>query len=122
MISKGQQRGKEVQDDCGIEKVDSLPHGVGDSIGAGATEGEDLDTACAISSLETGTAEGFFFRRPLPGRLSLGVKKWSRNTLLISTGSEALAREWNLELSLAATSCFAIQMLFGEVLLRKSAQ
>jgi len=37
-------------------------------------------------------------------------------------GSEGLGREGNLGVFLGATSCLAVQMLFGEVLARKSAQ
>ena len=75
-----------------------------------------------ISSLERGTAEGFLLRRPLPGRGSLGGKKWSSSALLIMTVSEASGREGNPGVFLVATSCLAVQMLFGEVLVTKSAR
>ena len=42
--------------------------------------------------------------------------------MLIATGSEASGREGNLGVFLGATSCFAVQMLSGEVFARKSAQ
>ena len=67
-------------------------------------------------------AEGFFLRRPLLGRLPLGGKKWSSRAWLILTGSEVPGREGNLGVFLGATNCLAVQMLFGEVLARKSAQ
>ena len=57
--------------------------------GPRAEEGEDLERARLISSPVRGVAEGFFFRRPLLGRGSLGGKKWSRSALLIATGPEA---------------------------------
>jgi len=90
--------------------------------GPGANEGEDLERASLISSLVRGVAEGVFFRRPLLGRGSLGRKKWSRSALLIATGPEAWGREGNLGVFLGSTSCLAVQMLFGEVFARKSAQ
>ena len=73
-------------------------------------------------SLERRTAEGFFFRRPLLGRLTSGGKKWSSSAWLILTGSEAPGREGNLGVFLGATSCLALQMLFGQILERMSAQ
>jgi len=69
-----------------------------------------------------GAAEGFLLRRPLLGRGSLGGKKWSGGALLIATGPEALGREGNLGVFLRATSCLAVQMLFGDALARRSAQ
>ena len=90
--------------------------------GPGAEEGEDLVRASLISSLVRGVAEGFFLRRPLSGRGSLGGKKWSSSALLIATGSEASGREGNLGVFLGVTSCLAVQMLSGEVFARKSAQ
>jgi len=63
-----------------------------------------------------------FFRRPLPGMGSLGGKNWSSNYSLIATGFEASGREGNLWVFLGATSCLAVQMLFGEVFARNSAQ
>jgi len=80
-----------------------------------------LERASLISCLVRGVAEGFFFRRPLPGRGSLEGKKWSRSTVLIATEFEASWREGNLGVFLEATSCLAVQMLFGEVFARKSA-
>jgi len=47
---------------------------------------------------------------------------WSRRALLIATGFEASGREGTLRVFLGATSCLAFQILFGEVLARKSAQ
>jgi len=90
--------------------------------GLEAEEGEDLERAFAISSLERGTAEGFFFRRPLLSRVFLGGKKWSSSALLIVTVSETPEREGNLGVFLRATSSLAIQRLVDEVLVRKSAQ
>jgi len=90
--------------------------------GPGAEEGELLARASPISSAVRGSAEGFFVRRPLPGRGSLGGKKLFRSALLIATGSEASGREGNLGVFLGATNCLAVQMLFGEVFGRKSAQ
>jgi len=89
--------------------------------GPGAEEGEDLQRASLISSLVTGVAEGFFFRRPLLGKGSLGGKKWSRSVLLIATGREASGRDGSLGVFLVATSCLAVHMLSGEVFARKSA-
>jgi len=90
--------------------------------GPGAEEGEDLERASLISSLVRGVAEGFFFRRPLLGRGSLGGKKWSRSASLIASGFEASGREGNLGVFLGATNCLAVHILFGEVFARKSAQ
>lgn len=67
-------------------------------------------------------AEAIFLSRFLHGSASLGGKKWSSSALLMETGSEALGREGNLGVCLEATSCFAVHMLFGEVLARNSAQ
>ena len=71
--------------------------------------------------MERGVEDWFFFRRPLLGRLPLGGQKWSSSTWLILTGSVPPGREGNLGVLLGATSCLAVQMLFGEVLARKSA-
>jgi len=90
--------------------------------GPGAEEGEDLERASLISFLERGIAEGSFVRLPLPGRGFLGGKRWSSGVLVIATGSEGQWREGNLQICLGATSCLAVQMLFGEVFARKSAQ
>ena len=90
--------------------------------GPGAEEGEDLERASLISSGVRGADEGFFLRRLLPGRGCLGGKKWSNSALLIATRPEASGREGNLGVFLGTTSCLAVQMLFGEVFARKSAQ
>jgi len=90
--------------------------------GPGADEGELLERAALISSPVRGGAEGFIVRRPLPGRGSLGGKKWIKRALLIATGSAASGREGNMGVFLGATSCLAVQMLFGEAFARKSAQ
>jgi len=90
--------------------------------GPGAEEGQDLERTSLISSAVRGAAEGFLGRRPLLGRGSLGGKKWSSSALLIATGPEGLGREGNLRVFLGATSCLAVQMLFGEVFARKSTQ
>jgi len=64
---------------------------------------------------------GLFSSRLLPGRVPLKWKKWFSSVLLIATGSEASGWVGNLVVFLGATSGLAIQMLFGEVLVRKSA-
>jgi len=94
----------------------------GTPLGLGAQVGKDLAIASLTLSLARGTSEGSCVRRPLCSRGSLGGKKRSNNALLIVTGLEAPGREGNLELFLGAKNCLAVQMLFGEVLERKSAQ
>jgi len=81
-----------------------------------------LERASLISSGILGAAEGFLVRRPLLGRGLLGGKKWSSRALLIATGPEASGREGNLGVFLWATSCLAIQMLFGEDFARNTAK
>jgi len=66
--------------------------------------------------------ERFFGRRPVRGRGSLVGKKESRSALFTASGSEASRRKGNLGVFLGASSCSAVQMLFGEVFARKSAQ
>lgn len=56
------------------------------------------------------------------GRGFLGGKKWSSSPLWIVTGSEASGGEGNLEVFIEATSSLAVQYLFGEALVRMSAQ
>jgi len=90
--------------------------------GPGAEEGDDLERASLTSSAVRGAAEGFLLRRPLLGTGSLGGKKWSSSALIFATGPEASGREGNLGVFLGATSCLALQMLFGEVFARKTAQ
>jgi len=90
--------------------------------GPRAEEGELLGRTSLTSSLVRGEAEGFFVRRPLLGMGALGGKKWFRSALLITTGSVAPGSEGNLGVFLGATRCLAVQMLFGEVFERKSAQ
>jgi len=90
--------------------------------GPGAEEGEDLERASLISSPVRGVDECCIFRRPLLDMGSLGGKKWSRRALLIATRPEASGREGDVGVFLGATSCFAVQMLFGEVFARKAAQ
>jgi len=75
VVTEGYQRGEEFEYDSGVDEVDPLPHGVGDPVGPGAVEGEDLERASLISSSVRGVVEGFLFRRPLLGRGSLGGKK-----------------------------------------------
>jgi len=87
--------------------------------GPGAEEGDDLGRASLISSLARGVAEGFFFRRPLQGRGSVGGKRWSRIAFLIATGPQASGIEGNLGVRLGVTSSLAVQMLSGEVFARK---
>jgi len=67
-------------------------------------------------------ADGFFLRRPVLGRLPLRGKKCWGSPWLILTGSEVSGREGNLGGFLGTTSLFAVQMLLGEVLARKSGQ
>jgi len=122
VLIKSPQGGEEFEYDRGVDEVDYFPHGVGDPIRPRAEEGDDLERASLISSSVRGVAEGFLCRRPLPGRGSLGGKKWFRSALLIATRSEGSGREGYLGVFLGATSCLAVQMLFGEVFARKSAQ
>ena len=81
-----------------------------------------MERASLISSIVSGGAEGFFVRRPVAGRGSLGGKKWFRSVLLIATRSVASGREGNLGVFLGASNCLAVHMLFGETFARKSAQ
>ena len=81
-----------------------------------------MERAILISSDVRGTAVGFLLRWPLLGRGSLEEKKWSSTALLIATCPEASGREGNLGVYHGATSCLAVQMLFGEALARKSAR
>jgi len=80
-----------------------------------------LERASLISSDVRGAAEGFLVRRPLLGRGFLGGKKWSSSALLIATGPEASGREGNVGVFLRATNCLAVQMLFGEAFVKRSA-
>ena len=81
-----------------------------------------MERASQIWSLNRGAAEGSFVRRPLPGRGFLGGKRWSSSAWLFVTWSGASGREGNLGAFLGATSCLAVQMLFGDVFVRKAAQ
>ena len=90
--------------------------------GPGAEEGEDLARAAAISSLVRGAAEGYQWRRPCNGSSGFGGKKWSRRGLLISSGELAEGRSGNRGILRGATNFFAVQMLWGVVLARKSVQ
>jgi len=119
VVAECLQGGEDFEDDRGVDKVDFLPHGVGDPIGAwSAGRGELLERASLISSLVRGVAEGFFVRHPLLGRGSLGGKKWFKSGLFTTTGSEASGRQGNLGVFLGVTSCLAFEMLFGEVFAR----
>ena len=120
MVTGGHQGGHEVYDDRTGNEVEPFPYGVWDPSGPGAEEGEDLARVWVISSLERGRAEGALLRRPLQGMMPLRGKKWSCSTLVIVTGSEASRRERNLGAWLWVTSCLAVQMVFGEVLARRS--
>ena len=75
MIPEGNQNGHKVQDDLRVDQVDLFPYGVGDPSAPGAEDREELKRACAISSFQSGTAEGFFLRQPLLGWVPLGGKK-----------------------------------------------
>ena len=90
--------------------------------GPGAEEGEDLARAAAISSLVRGTAEGCRWRRPGIGSSGFGGKKWVRRASLISTGELAPGRSGNRGVLRGVTNFFAVQMLWGVVLARKSVQ
>ena len=90
--------------------------------GPGAEEGEDLARAAAISSLVRGSADGWGWRRPRVGSSGLGGKKWSRRALLISTGESAPGRSGKRGVLRGVTNFFAVQMLWGVVLARKSLQ
>ena len=90
--------------------------------GPGAEEGEDLDSAAAISSLVRGSAEGWRWRRPRVGSSGFGGKKWSRRALLISAGEVASGRSGKRGVLRGATNFFTVQMLWGVVLARKSDQ
>jgi len=81
-----------------------------------------LEKASLIFSDIRGAAERFLVRRALLGRGLLGGKKWSSSALLIATGQEASGKEGNLGVFLRGTNCLAVQMLFGEAFVRKSAQ
>jgi len=84
--------------------------------------GEDSERASAISSLERGTGEGFHLSQFLLGMVPLEGKKWSSNALLRETGSEASGNQGNLGVFRMVTSFLAVQMLLGEVLVKKLAQ
>jgi len=90
--------------------------------GPGAEEGDDLLRLFLIWSLVRGGVEGLRERRPLGGRGSFGGKKCSKRALLIDTGSVALGSEGNLRVFLGATNCFVVHILWGVVLVRRSAQ
>ena len=90
--------------------------------GPGAEEGEDLARAAAISSLVRGTAKGCQWRQPRVGSSAFGGKKWSRRALLISTGELAPGISGNRGVLRGVTNFFAVQILWGVVLARKSVQ
>ena len=90
--------------------------------GSGAEEGEDLASAAAISSLVSGTAEWLRWRRPLGGSSAFGGKMWLRRASLISTGELAPGNSGKRGVFLGATNFFAVQILWGVVFARKSAQ
>jgi len=66
--------------------------------------------------------EGFFLNPLLLGKVPLWGKKCSSCAWFMATGSEVSGSEGHLGVFLGATSCLSIQMLFGQVLARKSAQ
>ena len=80
----------------------------GTPLGPGADEGEDLARALAISSLVSGTAEGWRWRRPLVGSSGFGGKKWSRRALLISTGKLAPGSSGKRGILRAVTNFFTV--------------
>ena len=90
--------------------------------GPGAEEGEDLARAAAISSLVRGTAEGCRWRRPRIGGSGFGGKKWVRRASLISTSELTPGRSGNHGVLREVTNFFAVHMLWGVVLARKSVQ
>jgi len=56
------------------------------------------------------------------GQGAFGGEKMIQECVVYRDGSEASGREGNLVVFLGAISCLAIQMLFGEVFARNSAQ
>ena len=85
-------------------------------------EGEDLAKAAAISSLVTVSAEVWRWRRSRVGSSGFGGKKWLRRALLISSGEVASGRSGNRGVLRGETNLFAVHMLWGVVLARKSLQ
>lgn len=75
-----------------------------------AGEGEDLLRKGWISLFVRGSSQGSRVRGPRGGRGAFGRKQCSRRALSMETGSEADAREGNLEFFRGATPCFAVQM------------
>ena len=94
----------------------------GTPLGPGAEESEDLARAAVISSLVRGTDEGWRWRRPRVGSSGFGGKKWFRRTSLISVGELAPGRSGNHGVLRGVTNFFAVQMLWGVILARKSDQ
>ena len=90
--------------------------------GRWAEEAEDLLRASLISSAMRGGTAGSGDRPPLGGRGSFGGKKWSKRALLLDTRSVAPGKEGNLGVFLGATHRLAVHILWGVVLVRKSAQ
>ena len=90
--------------------------------GPGAEEGEDLARAAAISSLVTGTAEGYLCRRLRVGSSGFVGKKWAWRASLISSGESAPGRSGNCGVFQGVTNFFAVQMFWGLVLATISVQ
>jgi len=106
----------------GLERLTSFHTEYGTPSRPGAEEGENLERASFTSSVVWGAAEGFLLRRPLLGRRYLGGNKSSSKALLMATGPEVWGREGTPGVFLGATSCLAVQMLLGEVFVRKLPQ
>ena len=75
-----------------------------------------------ISSLGSGTAEGWRKSRPLGGSSGFGGKKWFRSASLISTGELAPGSSGKGGTLREVTNFFAVQMLWDVVFARKSFQ
>ena len=78
--------------------------------------------AAAISSLVRGTAEECRWRQPHGGSSGFGGKEGPTRPSLISTGELAPGRSGNGGILWGVTNFFAVQMLWGVVLARKSDQ
>ena len=90
--------------------------------GPGAEEGEHLLRAFFISSEERGTAFPCGKSLPLGGGCGLGGKKCWRRASFMVVGVSAPGSVGNRGVFQGATYCLAVQMFWGVVLARKSAQ
>ena len=78
--------------------------------------------ACLISSEETGSAFPCGESLPLGVGWGLGGKKCWRRASFMAVGVSAPGRVGNRGVFRGATYCLAVQMFWGVVLARKSAQ